>query len=62
MVLTREQATKRMKNIEIPGIRSEKEYDPEDPNADETGYVWVVSTSGGPDSDKLYLCTDGAIR
>ena len=59
---TREQAMKHIKNIEIPGSRVEKEFDPEDPNADETGHVWVISVSQAPHSDKLYLCTDGSIR
>ena len=59
---TREQAMKHMKDVETPGIQYEREYDPEDPNADETGHVWVVSVSSESDSDKLYLCTDGSIR
>jgi hypothetical protein len=50
------------KEIETTGIRPERVYDPADVNADETGHVWVISVSQEPDTDKLYLCTDGSIR
>jgi hypothetical protein len=37
-------------------------YDPEDPNADQTGHVWVVSLLPSPDGEELHLCTDGYLR
>ena len=40
----------------------ERVYDPEDPNADETGHVWLVSLLPFPDAEKLYLCTEGYLR
>jgi hypothetical protein len=43
-------------------IQPEKAHDSEDPNADDTGYVWVISVSLNEDADKLYLCTDGGFR
>jgi len=43
-------------------IQPEKAYDSEDPNADETGHVWVISVSLYQDADTLYLCTDGGFR
>jgi flagellar basal body rod protein FlgC len=43
-------------------VQPEKEYDPEDPNADREGYVWVISLSLHEDADNLYLCTDGCFR
>jgi hypothetical protein len=43
-------------------IEPEREYDPEDSNADENGYVWVISVTTSKDADKLYLCTDGSVR
>jgi hypothetical protein len=43
-------------------VEPEKAYDPEDPNADPSGYVWVVSLLLNRNEDKLYLCTDGLIR
>jgi len=43
-------------------IHLEKVNDSEDPNADETGHVWVISVSLNKDADKLYLCTDGGFR
>jgi hypothetical protein len=59
---TRRQATERIKQIQATFIRPEKMYDPEDANADKTGHVWIISMSGEPDSDKLYLCENGYIR
>lgn len=58
----REQAMRHTKEIKPRVFDPEKVYDPEDSNADETGYVWVISVSQEPDTDKLYLCTDGSIR
>jgi flagellar basal body rod protein FlgC len=43
-------------------IQPDRVYDPEDPNADAEGYVWVISVSLHKDADNLYLCTDGNIR
>ena len=40
----------------------EREYDPNDPNADREGYIWVISVLSDTNADKLYLCTDGHIR
>jgi len=40
----------------------EREYDPEDPNTDAEGYVWVISVWSDPNTEKLYVCTDGSIR
>jgi flagellar basal body rod protein FlgC len=55
-----------MKIIEEIGIssmiRAEKAYDPDDPNADTEGYVWVISVSLYEGAGKLYLCDDGYIR
>ena len=42
-------------------IQADRVFDPEDPNADAEGYVWVISVSVHKDADKLYLCTDGNI-
>ncbi len=43
-------------------IQPERVYDPEDPNANAEGYVWVISVSLRKDADKLYLWKDGRIR
>jgi hypothetical protein len=43
-------------------IQPEKAHDSQDPNADDTGHVWVISVSLNEDADKLYLCTDGEFR
>ena len=62
---TREQAMGRIKEILASftfSIQPEKEYDPEDLNADVKGYVWVISVSVHENPDKLYLCTDGCFR
>ena len=60
---TLELATKRINEIRASlSIQPEKAYDPEDPNADETGHVWVLSVSLHGDADKLYICTDGCLR
>jgi flagellar basal body rod protein FlgC len=58
---TREQVEERVKNLQF-SLQPGQEYDPEDPNADETGYVWVAFLLPSPDADKLYLCTDGYLR
>jgi hypothetical protein len=59
---TRQQAIERIKAIQATLIRPEKVYDPEDPNADGNGYVWVISMSSDGSDDKSYLCSDGFIR
>ena len=43
-------------------IEPEKAHDPEDPNADEDGYVWVIAVSLHKDAETLHLCTDGSMR
>ena len=58
-----ERAEERIREIWPSLLRPERVYDPEDPNADETGHVWVVSLLPHPNAaNKLYLCTDGYIR
>ena len=60
---TREQAMECVKELKSSHrVQPEKEYDPEDPNADREGYVWVISLFLDEDADKLYLCTDGCFR
>jgi hypothetical protein len=60
---THKQAMDRIKEIRASlSIQPEKERDPEDPNADTQGYVWVISVSLPKNPDKLYLCTDGHFR
>ena len=60
---TREQAIERIREIRASlSIQPEKARDPEDPNADRNGYVWVISVTLHKDADTLYLCTDGCIR
>ena len=59
---TRAQALERIEQIQSSVIRPAKEYDPKDPNADETGHVWIISMVRQPDGDKFYLCTDGCVR
>jgi flagellar basal body rod protein FlgC len=60
---TRELAIERIKEDQ-PGfsLQPVEEYDPEDPNANAEGYVWVISVSLHKDADNLYLCADGNIR
>jgi hypothetical protein len=59
---TREQATERVEEILASlRIQPEEGHDPEDPNADPTGHVWVISVSLHKNADKFYLCTDGSI-
>jgi hypothetical protein len=58
---TREQAMECVEEIKCR-IKPEKEYDPEDRNADREGYVWIISLSLDEDADKLYLCTDRCFR
>ena len=58
---TREQVEERIKNLQL-SLRPERVYDPEDPNADETGHVWLASLLPFPDAEKLHLCTDGYLR
>jgi sucrose-6-phosphate hydrolase SacC (GH32 family) len=43
-------------------ISTEREHNPDDPNADETGHVWVVVLCQHPDNEKLHLCNDGNFR
>ena len=60
---TLELAIERINGIRASlSIQPEKAYDSEDPNADETGHVWVISVSLYQDADTLYLCTDGGFR
>jgi flagellar basal body rod protein FlgC len=60
---TREQAMECVKELKSSHrVQPEKEYDPEDPNADREGYVWVISLSLDQDADKMYLCIDGCFR
>lgn len=60
---TRQQAMERIKEIKASlSIQAEKGYDSDDPNADETGHVWVISISLCNGDDAMYLCTDGLIR
>ena len=42
-------------------IQPDRVFDPEDPNADAEGYIWVISLSLHKDADKLYVCNDGNI-
>ena len=57
---TREEAMERIKKMQ-PWftIKPDRVFDPEDPNADAEGYIWVISVSLNKDADKLYVCTDG---
>ena len=60
---TREEAVERIWELLASlSIQPEKVHDPEDPNADENGYVWVISVCLHKDAETLYLCTDGCIR
>jgi hypothetical protein len=60
---TRQEAIERIKKLEAAlSIEPERGYDPDDPNADESGHVWVISISLCNSSDALYLCTDCCIR
>lgn len=60
---TRKQAMERIKELKTSlSIKPEKGYDPEDPNADETGHLWVISVSLHKNDETLYLCTDGCLR
>ena len=43
-------------------ISAHREHNPDDPNADETGHVWVVVLCLDPDNEKLHLCNDGNFR
>jgi flagellar basal body rod protein FlgC len=57
---TREEAMERIKEVQPWfSIKPDRVFDPEDPNADAEGYIWVISCSLRKDSDKLYVCTDG---
>jgi len=60
---TRKAAMERMKEMQPSfSMQPDREHDPEDPNANAKGYVWVISVSLDKDADKLHLCTDGNIR
>ena len=60
---TREETVERIWEIRASlSIQPENVHDPEDPNADENGYLWVISVSLHKDAETLYLCTDGCIR
>jgi flagellar basal body rod protein FlgC len=57
---TREAAMERIKEVQPRfSIKPDRVFDPEDPNADAEGYIWVISVSLHKDADKLYVCTDG---
>jgi hypothetical protein len=43
-------------------LSAEQEHNPDDPNANETGHVWVVVLCLHPDDEKLHLCKDGYFR
>jgi flagellar basal body rod protein FlgC len=61
--LTLEQATERVRELRTSlSIQPERALNPEDPNADEKGYVWVISVCLHKNAETLYLCTDGGIR
>jgi hypothetical protein len=60
---TRKLAMERINEIKASlSIQPERGYDPDDPNADETGHVWVISLSAGTNDEVLFLCTDGSFR
>ena len=60
---TLELAMKRINDTRASfSIQPEKAHDSEDPNADETGHVWVICVSLNEGADKLYLCNDGGFR
>jgi flagellar basal body rod protein FlgC len=60
---TRTAAMERIKEMQPwSSMQPDRVQDPEDPNANTKGYVWVISVSLHKDADKLYLCTDGNIR
>ena len=60
---TREQAIERIWEIRASlSIQPERAYDPEDPNADENSYVWVIAVTLNKEAETLYLCTNGCIR
>jgi flagellar basal body rod protein FlgC len=57
---TREEAMERIKDVQPWfSIRPDRVFDPDDPNADAEGYIWVISVSLHKHADKLYVCTDG---
>jgi hypothetical protein len=43
-------------------VQPEKANDPEDPNANGHGDVWIISVSLHQNADNLYVCTDGKVR
>jgi flagellar basal body rod protein FlgC len=60
---TRAEAMERIEEVHPWfSLQPDRVYDPEDPNANSEGYVWVASVSLHKDADKLYLCTDGNIH
>ena len=60
---TREETIERIREIRASlSIEPERGHDPEDPNTDENGHVWVIAVTLHKDAETLYLCTDGCIR
>lgn len=60
---TRKEAIERINEMQFwLRVRPERVHDPEDPNADVDGTVWIISVLLQEDADKLYVCTDGCIR
>ena len=60
---TREEAIERIREIRASlCIQPERARDPEDPNADENGYVWVIAVTLNKEAETLYLCSNGCIR
>ena len=60
---TRKRAMERAKEIRLScSIQVEKAHDPEDPNANKQGDVWVISVCLHKNADRLYLCTGGYIH
>jgi hypothetical protein len=60
---TRKEAIERINETRLRlSLQPERVHDPEDPNADRDGTVWIISVLLQEDADKLYVCTDGRIR
>jgi hypothetical protein len=60
---TRKRAAERVKEIRLSySVQVEKAHDPEDPNANKQGDVWVISVRLHKNADPLYLCTGGYIQ
>ena len=60
---TRKLAMERIKEMQFClSVQPEKATDPEDPNANGHGDVWIISVSLHQNADNLYVCTDGKVR